>query len=176
MFSADLELPMLTPDELYGSKLVAAMDRQHPRDLFDVWKMFETGSLSTETVECFVTYLAGHNRPTHEVLFCNEKEIADEYHRGFVGMTTDEPVALKKLLETRTHMRTELPKILTDKHRQLFAGLANAEPDWCLLNCPYAADLPALRWKLSNLQTFKKSRPADFQMQAKELERRLADG
>jgi predicted nucleotidyltransferase component of viral defense system len=36
MFSAELEVPMLTPSELYGSKLVAAMDRQHPRDLFDV--------------------------------------------------------------------------------------------------------------------------------------------
>ncbi|BBP03017.1 hypothetical protein TPL01_21990 [Sulfuriferula plumbiphila] len=60
MFSAELELPILAPDELYGSKLVAAMDRQHPRDLFDVWNLYQSGGLSTEMIEYFVTYLAGH--------------------------------------------------------------------------------------------------------------------
>ena len=66
MFAAELELPILAIDELYGSKLVAAMDRQHPRDLFDVWEMYKAGGLSDEMIECFVTYLAGHNRPMHE--------------------------------------------------------------------------------------------------------------
>ena len=81
------------------------MDRQHPRNLFDVWNLYQSGGLSTETVECFVTYLAGHNRPTHEVLFCNEKDIADEYHKGFVGMTRGESVALETLLETCAQIR-----------------------------------------------------------------------
>ena len=40
LFAANIELPMLAIPELYGSKLVAAMDRQHPRDLFDVQQMF----------------------------------------------------------------------------------------------------------------------------------------
>ncbi|MBE1183434.1 nucleotidyl transferase AbiEii/AbiGii toxin family protein, partial [Escherichia coli] len=38
-------------------------------------------------VECFVVYLAGHNRPIHEVLFGNDKDIANEFERAFVGMT-----------------------------------------------------------------------------------------
>lgn len=33
---ADLEIPVVSLEDVYGSKLVAAMDRQHPRDLFDV--------------------------------------------------------------------------------------------------------------------------------------------
>ena len=66
LFSVALELPVLAPAELYGSKLVTAMDRQHPRDMFDGLKMFESGGLSDEAVESFVTYLAGHNRPIHE--------------------------------------------------------------------------------------------------------------
>ncbi|MHB8472587.1 MAG: nucleotidyl transferase AbiEii/AbiGii toxin family protein [Gammaproteobacteria bacterium] len=173
MFSAELELPMLTIDELYGSKLVAAMDRQHPRDLFDMWNLYRSGGLSTEMVECFVTYLAGHNRPIHEVLFSNEKDIADEYHNSFVGMTTEEPITLETLLETRAQIRSDLPKMLTDKQRQFLVGLANAQPDWGLLKCPHAGDLPALRWKLANLHTFRKSRPTDFQKQAKALEAKL---
>ena len=173
LFSVALELPVLAPAELYGSKLVAAMDRQHPRDLFDVLKMFESVGLSDAAVECFVTYLAGHNRPTHEVLFGNEKDIAHEYHQHFVGMTT-EPVSLDALLEARARLREELPGRLTGQHKQFLTGLARAQPDWTLLQCSHASELPALRWKLSNLQTFSQRRPADFEKQAATLEALLA--
>ncbi len=174
LFSVALELPVLAPAELYGSKLVAAMDRQHPRDLFDVLKMFESGGgLSDAAVECFVTYLAGHNRPTHEVLFGNEKDIAHEYHQHFAGMTT-EPVSLDVLVEARARLREELPRRLTGQHKQFLMGLARAQPDWTLLQCPHASELPALRWKLGNSQTFGQRRPAAFEKQAATLEALLA--
>ncbi|MGH8138886.1 MAG: hypothetical protein ACREVV_11950 [Steroidobacteraceae bacterium] len=32
-FTIDIVLPVLDASELYGGKLVAAMDRQHPRDM-----------------------------------------------------------------------------------------------------------------------------------------------
>jgi predicted nucleotidyltransferase component of viral defense system len=172
MFSAELEVPVLAVDELYGSKLVAAMDRQHPRDLFDVFEMFGAGALTDAAVECFVTYLAGHNRPTHEVLFGTEKDIADEYNNNFVGMTA-EPISLDALLQTRSRLRSELTTRLTDKHRTFLIGLTRATPDWTLLKCRHAAELPALRWKLTNLQTFRQRRPADFEKQAAVLEARL---
>jgi predicted nucleotidyltransferase component of viral defense system len=71
LFSKNIQVPVLSPSELYGSKLVAAMDRQHPRDFFDVLKMYESHGLTQEILDCFVAYLAGHNRPVHEVLFSN---------------------------------------------------------------------------------------------------------
>ena len=40
LFTTELSVPVLATPELYGSKLVAAMDRQHPRDLFDVRRLF----------------------------------------------------------------------------------------------------------------------------------------
>jgi predicted nucleotidyltransferase component of viral defense system len=172
MFSAALELPVLATAELYGSKLVAAMDRQHPRDLFDVWQMFATDSLSDAMIECFVTYLAGHNRPIHEVLFGNDKDIAREYHNNFIGMTT-ETVSLDILLETRARLRADLTKRLTANQRRFLIGLARAQPEWGLLQCSYAAELPALRWKLDNLNTFRRRRPDDFESQAKVLEGKL---
>ncbi|MFZ3037947.1 MAG: nucleotidyl transferase AbiEii/AbiGii toxin family protein [Rugosibacter sp.] len=172
MFSVELELPVLAAAELYGSKLVAAMDRQHPRDLFDVWQLFESDGLSDSAVECFVTYLAGHNRPTHEVLFGNEKNIADEYQNNFVGMTS-ESVSLDVLLSTRARLLAELPQRLTNSQRQFLIGLTRAEPDWSLLRCPHAEELPALRWKLANLKTFQKRRPEDFERQARALEAQL---
>jgi predicted nucleotidyltransferase component of viral defense system len=173
MFSVEMELPVLAPAELYGSKLVAAMDRQHPRDLFDVLQMFDSTDLSEAVVECFVVYLAGHNRPIHEVLFGNDKDIAYEYHHHFSGMTI-EAVSLDALLQTRARMREALAQKLTAKHKQFLIGLARAQPDWTLLKCPHAAELPALRWKLVNLQTFRQRRPADFKKQAATLETLLA--
>ena len=57
----------------------------------------------------------------------------------------------------------ELPQRLTAKQRQFLVGLARAQPDWTLLQCPHASELPALRWKVGNLQTFSQRRPADFE-------------
>lgn len=169
LFGVEFEVPTLASDELYASKLVAALDRQHPRDLFDVWQLFEAGGLTDTMVECFVVYLAGHNRPTHEVLFGNDKDIAGEYERAFVGMT-EVACSLEALLDTRVRLRHELPRRLTGAHRQFLSGLARAQPDWTLLQCPHAEQLPALRWKLANLNTFQKIRPKDFIAQADALD------
>jgi predicted nucleotidyltransferase component of viral defense system len=37
---ADLKIPVVSLEDTYGGKLVAAMGRQHPRDLFDVMQLF----------------------------------------------------------------------------------------------------------------------------------------
>lgn len=168
LFGVEMTLPVLDSAELYGSKLVATMDRQHPRDLFDAMQMLEQDGLSDETLECFVTYLAGHNRPIHEVLFGNDKDISLEYRDNFVGMTTEE-VSLDQLLVVRQRLRTEIPQRLTAHQKAFLVGLSQATPDWSLLVCPHAEELPALRWKLANLKTFRGKRPADFRYQAAQL-------
>lgn len=173
LFGVEFTVPTMASDELYASKLVAALDRQHPRDLFDVWQLFESGGLTDAMVECFVIYLAGHNRPTHEVLFGNDKDIAGEYARAFVGMT-EVACPLDTLLDTRAWLRDELPRRLSNAHREFLSRLARAHPDWSLLQCSHAEQLPALRWKLANLRTFQKRRPQDFIAQADALDASLA--
>lgn len=171
-FAAELEVPLLAVDELYGSKFVAAMDRQHPRDLFDVLQMYEAGGISDAAVECFVTYLAGHKRPIHEVLFATAKDVALEYKSAFVGMTA-KPVPLDDLLACRERLFKELPARLTENHRHFLVSLAKLEPRWELLQCPHAAELPALRWKIENLAKLKALDKERFELQATELERRF---
>jgi len=172
MFSAEVSLPTLALDDLYGSKLVAAMDRQQPRDLFDVWRMYETAGLTDGAVECFVTYLAGHNRPMDEVLSPRLKDITREYESTFVGMTA-EPVELATLLNVRERLFEELPRRLTDDQRAFLIGLARREADWSLLACAHARDLPAVRWRLENLARFRRRRPKEFERQASALQRLL---
>ena len=171
-FFTDIEIPLLHPDELYGSKLVAAMDRQHPRDIFDILKLYEEDGLTDGMIECFVCYLAGHNRPIHEVLFANEIDITSSHANEFVGMTKD-PVPLESLLKTRRRLFAEIPSMLSGNQRSFLMSLAEAQPDWSLMSCPHLAEMPALRWKLSNLEHLRSSNSTKFAQQSSELKKRF---
>jgi len=124
LFTTELSAPVLATPELYGSKLVAAMDRQHPRDLFDVRGLFERGGLTAEVVECFVCYLAGHNRPVHEVLFSRDVDISSAFENEFAGMARN-PITLVELQQVRRKLKRELPIALTASQRKFLLGLPN---------------------------------------------------
>ena len=168
LFTAEVEAPVLATAELYGDKLVAALDRQHPRDLFDVHCLFESGGLTDEMVECFVAYLAGHNRPVHEVLFSRDQDVAMAFENEFRGMARM-PVELPALVEARQRLRRELRSRLTDDHRQFLLGLVRGEPPWEAMRCRHLSELPAIRWKLQNLAKLKRSSPDKYERQARDL-------
>lgn len=172
LFSKNIKIPVLSPAELYGSKLVAAMDRQHPRDLFDVLKMYESHGLTQDILDCFVVYLAGHNRPVHEVLFSNTHTMEETFKNEFVGMTS-EPINLDALLKTQQRLMAELPQALTKNHRKFLLSLVEAQPDWSLLPVNHLQDMPAIKWKLQNLSNLKSKNPAKFGFQREELEQRF---
>jgi len=175
IFFTDIEVPILHPDELYGSKLVAAMDRQHPRDLFDVLGLFDEGGLTAGMVECFVCYLAGHNRPVHEVLFGNDANIEPPFANEFAGMTRV-PVTLGDLLKVRRRLFNELPSALTVAQRSFLLSLVKGEPNWNLMACRHLEEMPAIRWKLENISRLKKSNPKKFALQQAELEAKFSAG
>ncbi len=171
-FTASIELPVLSSAELYGSKLVAALDRQHPRDLFDVKLMLETGyGWDEETLDCFVVYLAGHNRPIHEVLFPSRKPLAAIFESEFDGMTVSR-VEVSELEGVRERMVHELPRALLPRHHDFLLSMVRAAPDWSLLPYPHLEHLPALQWKLLNLAKLRKS-GRRFAQQHEELATRL---
>ena len=171
---ADLELPLLSLEDIYGGKLVAAMDRQHPRDLFDVMELFAHGGLTPGIRRCFVVYLASHNRTFHEVLFPTPKDIRLAYEGSFAGMTT-EPVTLDALLETRQRLFRELPAALDANEREFLRTLARVEPDWSLLPIPHLEELPAIRWRLQHLQQLARDRPARLRALCEALNHRLQE-
>ena len=169
---ADLELPVVSLPDLYGGKLVAALDRQHPRDLFDVMELFLHGGITPEIRRSFVVYLASHNRPIHEVLFPNLRDISSEYESTFKAMTT-EPVALKALVSARQRMIAELKAGLDAAEREFLLSLARNAPNWDLLGIEHLEQLPGIRWKRENLGRLAKANPKKLKEQARELERLL---
>jgi predicted nucleotidyltransferase component of viral defense system len=166
---ADLELPLLSPEEIYGGKLVAAMDRQHPRDLFDVMELFEHGGVTPQIRRAFVVYLASHNRPLHEVLFPRPKDIRLPYEGSFAGMTRA-LVSLDALLETREKLFRELPASLDADERDFLRTLALAQPDWLLFGIPHLKELPAIRWRLQNLEILEQTQPDKLREMAAALD------
>jgi predicted nucleotidyltransferase component of viral defense system len=173
VLQADLELPLVGLADLYGGKLVAALDRQHPRDLFDVMDLFDHEGITPAIRRAFVVYLAAHNRPIHEVLFPTLRDVSADYERTFIGMTT-EPVELSALLSARDRMISELHAGLDADERRFLISLARNEPEWSLLGIEHLNQLPGVRWKLSNLERLAKTNPKKLKEQAQQLERLLA--
>ena len=169
---ADVEIDVVSPEDVYGSKLVAAMDRQHPRDLFDVMQLFDHEGITTGIRRAFVVYLASHNRPVHEVLFPAMRNIDQEYERNFKGMTT-EPAEMAALLAARERMVQELQCNLDSDERRFLLSLVAGRPDWPSLGIAHVEHLPGIRWKLHNLAQLERKSPAKFAEQAETLAQRL---
>jgi predicted nucleotidyltransferase component of viral defense system len=169
---ADLELPVVSLEDMYGGKLVAAMDRQHPRDLFDCLQLFANEGITPAIRRAFVVYLACCNRPVHEVLFPSIRDIRQEYERTFKGMTA-EPVELSELLAARERLIRELQQGLDKDERNFLISFVRNQPDWALLGIPHLAELPGIRWKSHNLGQLAKLSPKKFIAQAEKLEKLL---
>lgn len=73
------EIQVLSFPDLYAGKIVAALDRQHPRDLFDVRALLANEGISEELRAAFIVYLLSHTRPMAEVLAARPKDIASAF-------------------------------------------------------------------------------------------------
>lgn len=144
------EMQVVSFADLYAGKIVAALDRQHPRDLFDVRDLLAHEGISDELRRAFLVYLISHNRPMAEVLAPTRKALAEEFARGFIGMT-QEPVALADLEAAREAIITAMITDMPDEHRRFLLGFKRGYPEWELLGIPEAQRLPAVLWKKRNL-------------------------
>ncbi|MCF7996281.1 MAG: nucleotidyl transferase AbiEii/AbiGii toxin family protein [Chromatiaceae bacterium] len=173
LLMADLDIPVVSLEDVYGGKLVAALDRQHPRDLFDVMQLFAHEGITPGIRRAFVVYLASHNRPVHEVLFPPLRDIRHDYAHNFAGMTA-EPVPLDALLAAQERMVRELQQGLDENERRFLLSLVAGTPDWSLLGIAHLEHLPGIRWKLHNLAQLQKTNVKKFAEQADVLAANLA--
>ena len=150
-FGVGMTVNCVAEAELYAGKFCAALQRQHPRDIFDVWLFFERGGkLTQEILDAFVVYLISHRNPTHEVLNPRMKDIQNLYDNRFLGMARVE-VSLENLRETQLLLPGKILSALTERHRTFLVDFNKGEPVWNLLPFPDAKNLPAVRWKQLNL-------------------------
>lgn len=169
IFELSVKTTSLAFEELYAGKICAALDRQHPRDLFDIKLLFENEGLNNDTRKAFIVYLISHNRPIVELLNPGLLDISEIFEKEFKGMTT-ENVILQDLYSARSQLINELNSSLTQKEKQFLISFKNIKPDWSLLGLDEIQNLPAVKWKLQNLQRMDKKK---FKLALKKLDTHL---
>ena len=165
-----VEVQCLNDAELYAGKICAALDRQHPRDLFDLMLLEPFESISNELRQVFVVYLAAHSKPIAEMLAPRTKEIQQLFDQQFVSMTP-EPVELAALHTIRERLFKWVSSALTTNERAFLLSIKRGEPDWQLLPYNHLEKWPAIQWKLRNIRNMA---PAKHREAIARLEKVLA--
>ena len=140
--------------DVYAGKLCAALDRQHPRDLFDVKFLLENEGLTNELRKTFIVFLISHQRPMAELLMPNWKDIRAVYESEFRQMTKME-VPVEELEAAREELIKQIHKGLTENEKRFLLSFKLKQPDWTLLemdNVKTVSNLPSVKWKMQNLE------------------------
>ncbi len=154
LFETSMNIQLLSMEELYAGKICAGLDRQHPRDLFDIKILLENEGLTEKIRKAFIVYLISHNRPMVELLDSQLKEdIRGNFKREFEGMTS-EPVEYDELVAAKDELMRLIRKALTIEERQFILSVKKRTPEWGLLGLEGIEKLPAVKWKLKNLNNF----------------------
>ena len=151
LFELSVTAQTLSIADLYGGKLCAALDRQHPRDLFDVKFLLENEGITDQIRKAFVVYLASHNRPIHELLDPTRKDVRRIYENEFAGLPIEE-VVYEDLIAARDVLIETLRKDLTDDEKTFLVSLKAGKPNWSSMAIGGIEKLPGIRWKLANIQ------------------------
>lgn len=143
-------MAVLDLSDLYGGKICAALDRQHPRDLFDVKLLLDDDGLTREVFEGFLVYLISHNRPIRELLAPRLTDIRQTFVEQFQGVTR-EPVQVEALEKARDDLLSRLRELMTPADAAFLTSVKRGEPDWSHLPYGHIQNLPGVRWKLRNI-------------------------
>lgn len=150
-FKKDISCLVMSSEDIYGGKICAALDRQHPRDLFDIKNLFKCGGITETMLETFVVYLASGGRPMVELLNPNFIDLKKSYDSTFKGMTS-ELVTVEELERTRIQLVDEVQKGLTYHQRKFLLSLKEGVPKYELLSISHVSSFPAIKWKLLNIK------------------------
>ncbi len=155
--------------ELYGSKICAAVDRQHPRDIFDIKLLFENEEITDEIWDGFKVSLISHYKPISELVSPVLKDQKSAFKKQFAGMTSIE-FTYDEYISTRKTLIKKIKQKLTDEDKRFIVSFEKGEPEWDLFPLPILKELPAVQWKLFNIDKLRKSNPLKHKTLIKKLE------
>lgn len=158
VFEAFVEMAVISHAELFGGKLCAALDRQHPRDLFDVRGLLDAEGITDEVRHGLIAGLTGHNRPASELLGGRMQDRQTAFTAEFAGMTLA-PFDYAAHRETFLQMVQMIKSALTADDRAFLLSFAAGAPEWDLFPHATLANLPGAQWKLVNIQKLKETNP-----------------
>lgn len=165
-------ITVVSHGELYGGKICAALDRQHPRDLFDVKLLLENEGFTDEIKEGFLVALISHMRPISDVISPNFTDQQQSFETQFAGMANI-PFSYYDYERTRQKLVSVIHSRLTITDRLFLMGFKEGNPDWEKLSAGNTKLLPAVQWKLQNIEKLILDNPEKHRQLVKALENKL---
>jgi predicted nucleotidyltransferase component of viral defense system len=166
IFEVYTEIAVVERGHLFGGKICAALDRQHPRDLFDIKYMLEEEGFSPSIKKGFLFYLISSNRPIVEMLFPMFKNQRQAFRNQFAGMT-NEKFDYSDYEQTREALVQTVNSALTIEDKAFLVSIEKGEPDWSENDF---SQFPAVQWELQNINTVKEQNPIKHNELYKKLE------
>jgi len=160
-FDAFCAMPLVPLSQLYGGKICAALDRQHPRDLFDVKLLLDNEGFTAEIKRGLLFGLVSSNRPTFELLDPHLLDQRTAFENQFEGMSAIE-FSYDDYEETRLQLIETVKTSLNERDRAFLLSFNGLEPDWSIYDFK---EFPSVKWKLLNLEKFRQNKPEIYQQQ-----------
>lgn len=162
------EANIISEAELWGGKICATLDRQHPRDLFDIKNLFSTLGITTEIKNGFISLLLAGNRPIHEMLNPNFQMTENVFVNEFEGMS-DQAFTFDDAKATFYRLIKEINSALTDDDKKLLLDFVQLKSNLSAFSIPNLDELPGIQWKIKNLEKLKDTNPEKFKEQYEKL-------
>lgn len=169
-FNSFVEMNLVPTSQLFGGKIVAAMDRQHPRDIFDTKMLLDRDGLSDEIMKGFLFALFSSKRPLHEILDPSLIDQKKALNNQFKGMSKEDFTYSMFEFE-RLRLIKAIHANLTSAQKYLILSFAKGNPDWIYDNW---GSFPGIAWKIKNLKMLKTKNIAKYNSQLSELESALS--
>ncbi len=155
------EMQLLSFNDIYGGKICAALDRQHPRDFFDIKLLLENEGISRELVRTALVYFISGDGSIAELFDPKpDPHFEDTFKEHFQGMTAA-PVSAAELLKAREALIDVIRGSLTDDDKEFLISFKSGNPDWSRLELEGIETLPAVRYKLLNLSRMPEEKHKD---------------
>jgi len=168
-FDSFCSIKIVPIGQLYGGKICAALDRQHPRDLFDINHLLKNEGFSDDVKSGFLYCLLSSGRPIHEIISPNLLDQRHAIENQFTGMS-DQPFSYDEYVSIREKLVKIIHQRLTEQDKKFLLSIKNVTPDWSLYDF---RRFPAVQWKLLNLKKLKDTNPKKHQEQYEELNDKL---
>lgn len=168
-FDKFCEVRTVSQKQLWGGKINAALDRQHPRDLFDVRNLINEIGYSTDIKEGFIFFLLCGKRPIHELLKFHPIDQSAILESQLNGMTNSS-FGYDEYQAIREQLVKMINESLTLEDKEFLLAFSQGGPDWKKVDY---SKFPAVKWKLLNIKKLKESNPQKHKEQVDILERIL---
>lgn len=170
-FETFCAIPVVPLGQVYGGKICAALDRQHPRDLFDAKYLIENEGFTDEIKAGFIFCLLGSDRPLHEVIKPNLQDQKLAMANQFEGMS-EVPFSYEDYEDTRQTLIDTIQASLTERDREFLMSFKNLMPRWDIYDFER---FPSVQWKLRNLGILKEKNPEKYRDHVQALMKKLEE-